>query len=306
MAKRVPDDRCVVNPNQFGMDNYDLEDAFGAQKEHICSKDLREFIKDNDLDCNQNGEFNPRLVFGSHSDQDHVYNTPRAWYMGRCLAPHSIKWDGPDAQYTPESDYLPWSIVPDRKITVEDVKYIISSHYQGTDYDPYISRNTGKRGMYRSIGINRTGDTSICQIRSKAPKEIQAVEWIIFGPTSFAAPVPVYTNTDSIPAYLSKVTENVSTENLYWNDRLMAILCDANFPQTIQIFNRYEAAVVTRSRQVIREYDKKMSETGDYSMTAEANEKIAALVREETVKTLNQLVLEASKHMKDGYNLADN
>ena len=59
-------------------------------------------------------------------------------------------------------------------------------------------------------------------------------------------------------------------------------------------------------RQVIREYDKKMSETGDYSMTAEANEKIAALVREETVKTLNQLVLEASKHMKDGYNLADN
>ena len=306
MAKRVPDDRCVVNPNQFGMDNYDLKDAFGAQKEHICSKDLREFIKDNDLDCNQNGEFNPRLVFGSHSDQDYVYNTPRAWYMGRCLAPHSIKWDGPDAQYTPESDYLPWSIVPDRKITVEDVKYIISSHYQGTDYDPYISRNTGKRGMYRSIGINRTGDTSICQIRSKAPKEIQAVEWIIFGPTSFAAPVPVYTNTDSIPAYLSKVTENVSTENLYWNDRLMAILCDANFPQTIQIFNRYEAAVVTRSRQVIREYDKKMSETGDYSMTAEANEKIAALVREETVKTLNQLVLEASKHMKDGYNLADN
>ena len=32
MARRVPDDRCVINPNQFGMDEFDLEDAFGAQR----------------------------------------------------------------------------------------------------------------------------------------------------------------------------------------------------------------------------------------------------------------------------------
>ena len=37
----------VVMPNQFGMDEFDLEDAFGANREeHLCSADLREFIRE--------------------------------------------------------------------------------------------------------------------------------------------------------------------------------------------------------------------------------------------------------------------
>ena len=59
MARRVPDDQCVVMPNQFGMDAFDLDDAFGAQRDHLCSADLREFIAENHLDLNQNGAFNP-------------------------------------------------------------------------------------------------------------------------------------------------------------------------------------------------------------------------------------------------------
>ena len=37
--------------------------------------------------------------------------------------------------YTPESDDIPWSRVPERKVTIEDIKYVLSSHYQGTEYD---------------------------------------------------------------------------------------------------------------------------------------------------------------------------
>ncbi len=122
MARRVPDDMVVLNPNQFGMDAFDLEDAFGAQEAHLCSADLREFIAENRLDLNQNGAFNPRDVFGSHADMDHIYNTPRAWFMGRYLTPVSHTWDGPDAEFTPESDRLPWAVVPDQKVAVEDVK----------------------------------------------------------------------------------------------------------------------------------------------------------------------------------------
>ena len=118
MARRVPDDRVVIMPNQFGMDEFDLDDAFGAKKAHLCSADLREFIAENHLDCNQSGRFNPRDVFGSHSDMDHVYNTPRAWFMGRYLTPWSHRWEGENAEFTPESDNIPWSLVPDRKIAV--------------------------------------------------------------------------------------------------------------------------------------------------------------------------------------------
>ena len=68
------------------------------------------------------GTLNPREAFGSHDDADHVYNTPRAWYMLRTLNPQTFTWDGPDADYTPLSDDLPWCLIPEKKITVEDVK----------------------------------------------------------------------------------------------------------------------------------------------------------------------------------------
>ena len=116
------------------MDSFDLEDAFGAQESHLCSADLREFISENHLDLNQDGKFNPRDIFGSHRDMDHIYNTPRAWFMGRCLAPHTYRWDGENADFTPESDDIPWSYVPERKVAAEDIQYLLSSHYQGTPY----------------------------------------------------------------------------------------------------------------------------------------------------------------------------
>ena len=47
-------------------------------------------------------------------------------------------------------------MVPERKLTPEDVKYVLSSHYQGTPFDPYASYgDKSMKGAYRSIGINR-------------------------------------------------------------------------------------------------------------------------------------------------------
>ena len=124
IAKRVPDDAYVTMPNQLGIDSFDLDDAEGAQVNHVCSADLRSWMAEWHLDLTLGVEgdgpavvFNPREAFGSHSDSDHVYNTPRAWYMQRCLNPSDV-WDGPDADYTPESDDIPWSRVPERKVTI--------------------------------------------------------------------------------------------------------------------------------------------------------------------------------------------
>ena len=306
MARRVPDDACVIAPNQFGMDSFDLDDAFGAQKAHLCSKDLWEFIRDNHLDLNQNGKFNPRDVFGSHTDMDHIYNTPRAWFMGRFLTPYSHRWEGPDAEFTPESDNIPWCLVPDRKVAAEDVKYMLSSHYQGTAYNPYTNQDTGKRGMYRSIGINRTGVTSICQIRPDAPEAVKGLEWICFGSTTFSTMLPVYANVEKMPAYLSNVTLDTSTENFYWASRLIDALADHNYSTCIQQIERYHNAVLTKGRRIIREYDQKITETGDMALIREANEKLSAMAKEQTTSTLNKILLDASTHMKNGYNRADN
>lgn len=119
IAKRVADDRVVIMPNQFGLDHFDFEDAYGQQKENLCAADLKEFVVKNHLALDLDADFNPRLAFGSHSDADHIYNTPRAWFMGRYFLPRTYKWDGDNADFTPESNDIPWSFVPERKVTVE-------------------------------------------------------------------------------------------------------------------------------------------------------------------------------------------
>lgn len=320
MARRVPDEVCVIAPNQFGMDSFDLEDAFGEQKDHLCSADLKDFIEKNHLDLNQydafyseedpemdqRDAFNPRDVFGSHTDMDHIYNTPRAWFMGRYLAPYSYLWDGNDADFKPESDDIPWCLIPDRKVTVEDVKYLLSTHYQGTPFNPYTSHDTGKRGMYRSIGINRTGVTSLCQIRSDVPDEIRGIEWICFGSTTFAPFLPLYTNASRMPKFVSDVTLDVSTENFYWNSRLIGALADANFAGCIQNIERYQNAVFTKGRRILIEYDRKMTESGDFMLTEKANEELCRMARELTLDILKKVLAEASIHMKNAYDRADN
>lgn len=124
-------------PNQFGLDHFDFADAYGEQKENLCSADLREFVEKHHLALDLGAEFNPRLAFGSHSDADHIYNTPRAWFMARYFLPRTYRWDGENADFTPESNDIPWSFVPERKVTVEDVRYLLGSYYQGTPYNPY-------------------------------------------------------------------------------------------------------------------------------------------------------------------------
>ena len=306
IARRVPDEVCVINPNQFGMDSFDLDDAFGEKKAHLCSADLREFISENHLDLNQDGTFNPRAVFGSRRDSDHIYNTPRAWFMGRWLCPTRYRWDGENADFTPESDNIPWSLVPERKVAIEDVKYLLSAHYQGTDYDPYSYRNTGKRGMYRSIGINRTGVTALLQIRPDVPEKLKGLEWVCFGSTTFDALLPVYPCVPKLPAYLSKVTTEVTSENFYWASRLIGALCDAHFAETMQDVERYQLAVMTKGRRLVREYDRKFAETGNDALLLEANDRLCAMAKEETTKTLGLVLQKASEKMKNGFNMADN
>ena len=183
---------------------------------------------------------------------------------------------------------------------------MLSSHYQGTPYNPYTNQNTGKRGMYRSIGINRTGVTSVCQIRSDAPEKLKGLEWICFGSTTFAALLPVYPSVPKMPRYLSDVKLDVSTENFYWASRLIGALADANYAACIQNIERYQLAVMTRGRQIVAEYDRRFAESGRDSLLIEANEKLCQMAKEESTNTLNKVLLTASERMKNGYNLADN
>ena len=358
IARKVPDDVYVVMPNQFGMDEFDLADAIGAQNEFMCSADLPEFIekyhlnvenmecvmlrnisqtgelqdKDENDDCGQevdstNNETDssdgtytsiicPRDIFGSHDDADHVYNTPRAWFMERTLNPNSAVWDGPDADFTPVSDDIPWCMIPEKKITMEDVKYVLSSHYQGTPYDPYGNYgDKSLRGAYRSIGVNRTDFMSAIQIRPYVDEDSSAIQWLAFASNAFNVMVPFYTNVDEVPEYLANTSAEVSTDNFYWTSRMIAAMADASYAKSVFHIERYDEKVMSKAHEIIYRYDDLLGADRDVQIDAvsklgqelrqQANQEMADMAMHAASDTLGKVLYELSNQMKNSYSRSD-
>lgn len=314
IARRVPDDSYVVMPNQLGIDSFDLDDAEGPQLDHMASADLREWMAENHLDLSLGGDgssFNPRLAFGSASDSDHVYNTPRAWAIERFLNPFSNVWDGPDADYRPEDDDIPWCRVPEHKVTVEDVKRALSLHYQGTPYDPYGRLGDERtRGMYRPIGINRNSQLAVLQLRPYEPEATRAIQWVAFGSNPFNALVPFYANVTTTPEYLSNTSRIVSTESFYWTNRLIAALADPVFGTAAPLVERYQMAVGARARAIMAATDRCVREEeldaeATHGALEEANRAIADMLRYETDLLLDKVLFESSMHMRNRFSRSD-
>ena len=310
MARRVPDNMYVVMPNQLGIDHFDLEDALGEQREYMCSADLKEFIEKYHLDLSMDGVLNPRDAFGSHDDADHVYNTPRAWFMERYLNPHTKKWEGPDADFTPASDDLPWAMVPEKKITVEDVKYVLSAHFQGTPYDPYAAYgDKSMKGAFRSIGINRNDFLSVIQMRPDQPEDSAILEWVAFASNAFNVLVPFYAGVTTTPEYLSNTTAEVSTDNFYWSSRMIAAMADASYKSSVFHIERYQEQVMAKGHELINTYDALLAKESDeqkrMSLKEEANEKIAEMLKKAAADTLSKVLFELSSQMKNAYSRSD-
>lgn len=309
IARRVPDDVYVVMPNQMGIDRFDLNDALTTQKDYMCSADMRKFIEKYHLDLSLNGTFNARDAFGSHEDSDHVYNTPRAWFIERYLNPHTKKWDGADADYTPQSDDIPWCMVPEKKITIEDVKYVLSGHYQGTPYDPYGAYgDASMRGAYRSIGINRNDFLSVIQMRPDQGADYRVLEWVAYASNAFNVLVPFYAQVDTTPEYLANTTGDISTENFYWSSRLIAAMADASYKKSIFHIERYQEHVMAKGHAIIHKYDellKNADEKQGMELKNAANQEIADMLKTETIKTMDKVLYELSNQMKNSYSRSD-
>ena len=291
MARKVPDDSYVVMPNQLGIDHFDFED----HENYMCSSDLKEFIEKYHLGVSDN----PRDMFGSHDDSDHVYNTPRAWIMLKYLNPHNKEWD----EKGPQADDLPWCMVAEKKITIEDVKYVLSSHFQGTPYDPYLSYgDKSMAGAYRSIGINRNDFVSCIQMK----EGMETLEWIAYASNAFNVMVPFYANIEKTPDYLNNTTKEVSTDNFYWNARLIAAMADASYKQSLFHIERYQLKVMSKSHEIINKYNDLLEKSENkLSLRHQANEEIAKMVKEETADTLNKVLFELSSNMKNAYSRSD-
>ena len=363
IARRVPDDCYATIPNQLGIDDFDFDDAFNAQREFMCSADLREFMDAHHLDrtmsaaasggfgfqstsafgnggMNGGGNsssgaalghnhFNPRTAFGTATTKDRIYNTPRAWYMQRHLNP-SEDWDSPAARYTPESDDIPWCRVPEDKVSLEDVDFLLSSHFEGTPYDPYGTTGTAEsRHRYRPIGVNRTGHMVAIQVRPYVPAANRTVMWVSFGSGPFTAAAPFYANVNDTSAYLRDTTPEVSTGNLYWTNRLIAVVADAHWYETNRFIEGYAEGVRAFGHRLIERTDEQLLARSDAESTdtnawpldgghgdekdvqgvadalEAANDEMADYLREHTTKLLNDVLYTSSNLMHNSFAMSD-
>ena len=322
IARRVPDDCYATIPNQLGIDDFDFSDAFGERRFFMCSADLREFIERHHLGRAMRpaqgagfgvavvlpDHINPRAVFGTSTVKDHIYNTPRAWYMQRHLNP-SEDWDSPAARYTPTSDDIPWCRAPENKVTVEDIDFLMSSHFEGTPFDPYGTLGTPEsRHRYRPIGINRTGHMVAIELRHDVPAAAAAVMWIAFGSGPFTAVAPFYANVDDTPAYLRDTTPEVSTDNLYWTNRLIAVIADAHWYETRNAIEYYGEQVRAFGRRLVEETDAALAdaEAGDIrAALMAANETMAGRLQDLTHKLLDNVLYTSSNLMRNSFAMSD-
>ncbi len=190
----------------------------------------------------------------------------------------------------------------------------MSAHFEGTPYDPYGTIGTQEsRHRYRPIGINRTGHMVAMQIRPYAPESSRSIMWISYGSGPFTAATPFYANVDDTPAYLRDTTPEVSTDCLYWSNRLIAALADAHYYETSNMVEGFAEAARAFGHRLVERTDAKLAaleaESADgfqnIAQMEESNDEMAEYLRKHVTKLLNDVLYTSSNLMRNSFAMSD-
>lgn len=281
-AVRIPDDAIVVAPNRWNIDQFDFDKAG-----FMFSQDLQAFIDDNQLNPDFQG-YNLRHIFGSSSIKDTVYNNPRTWYGQKLL--------GLAAGDDPQDQDQPFIVKAEHKISVEEVKVLLSSHFENTKFDPYgLTNSEAERKLYRPIGINRNHSVHILQVRNHVPEHLAGLQWLAFGANTFNHVVPFYTNVLDTPACYRDATATYDPTNMYWLSATTSVLGDNNYALFVDLRDSYALETGGKLRAIQAETDKTAQNEAD--LTA-ANEKLAQIAFEAQRELLGRMVVLGSANMK--------
>ncbi|WP_261809733.1 C69 family dipeptidase [Levilactobacillus humaensis] len=291
-AKRIPDDAYVVAPNRMNIDDFDF-----AADDTLASDDLEDLIAKYQLNPDFKG-VNLRHIFGSASTKDTVYNNPRAWF--------GQKYFNPEIEQDPQGQDLPFICHANRKISIEDVKFVLSSHYENTKYDVYGHGSEDDKKLFRPIGINRNHDVHILQIRNNVPESIGGIHWLAFGANTFNTVVPFYANVDDTPAVYKDADGTFNMNHMYWLSCTVALLGDTDYDLYVDFRNTYALQAMSAYREIQHATDAAIQDGADVKSTLlDANEKLSQESFTRTTKLLGDMVTFGSEHMKLRYNLND-
>ena len=146
-------------------------------------------------------------------------------------------------------------------------------------------------------------------MRPYATEDQRVIQWIAFASNAFNVLVPFYADVTETPAYMSNTTKAVSTDNFYWNSRMIAAMADASYGKSIFHIERYQEKVAAKGHELIGRYDALIEKEQDAAkrrqLRHEANQAIADMLQKETADTLDKVLYELSNQMKNAYSRSD-
>jgi dipeptidase len=245
-AQRVPDDHVAVVPNWSIIKEIDLSrpDYFMASKNY---KEIA--IKHGWYDPKSRKPF---IWQDAYSPTPREWATSRFWLFFSTFAPQQREWPdkglstlfkGYDAyhQYLEPLSTYPFSVKPEKKLSVQDVIAFQRSVFEGTIYDMTADTDwmvpDGQGGMRKSPlstpfptrdmrellditwrrMVSRGGYGMVAQLRGWLPPEIGGIYWFYLDNQHVSTYVPIYTGVQEIsPLYKTYDPERFSEESARW------------------------------------------------------------------------------------------
>jgi len=197
-AQRVPDDQVSVCPNQSRIGEVNLAD----KDNFLGSAHMVTFAIEQKLYDPASGKpFSWKRAYSpaEGSALSSGGGSSRLWRFFDIVAPSlKLRTD------TPNMD-LPFSVKPDKKLSLQDVMTITRDKSYGTVFDPVAGirggpfQNPNYYRNTRKISVANVEYTSLVQCRSGLPNPIGGILWVAFGPQDTSCYIPLYAGMTAIP-----------------------------------------------------------------------------------------------------------
>ncbi|MBZ3775789.1 C69 family dipeptidase [Lentilactobacillus otakiensis] len=258
VAQRIPDDGYAVIANQSAIQEIDFDDP----DNFMWSPKIRDFVAENHLNPDLSGKtFNFRKIFGTADLSDTYYNTPRVWY--------GLKMFSPELNFEPTSQEMPFINHANRKLSVFDVQDFLSSHYQGTSFDPIGEGSEHDQHLYRPISLAKTQEAHILQIRPNMPTAAAGIQWLAMGVAAQSSFVPFYAGANDTPKAYQNASGSYAPNQAYWTYKLAGVLVDPHYVKFGPKLNDTKAKLRVKFQQSVKQADAAIAglsnvELGDY------------------------------------------
>jgi len=196
-AQRVPDDHVSVCPNESRIGEIDLKN----KDEFLASPNVITFAIEQGLYNPKGGR--PFSWKRAYSPVEGSARTnprrARLWRFFDLAAP-SLKL----SPETANMDF-PFSVKPDRNLSLEDVMAMMRDKCAGTEFDPLRGIRGGPFAnpyydtSTRTIGTNRAEYTTVTQSRRGLPGPVGGIVWLALGSQDTSCYVPFYAGITDLP-----------------------------------------------------------------------------------------------------------